>query len=44
MYKLSDRGLNELAELVRDLLQLRLDKLAKESLPMPVMPVDGKFH
>ena len=40
--KLSDRGLIEFAELVRDLLQLRLDKLEKHVLP--VAPADGKFH
>jgi len=42
MEKLSDRGLIELAELVRDLLQLRLDKL--EQAVMPTIPADGKFH
>lgn len=42
MEKMSDRGLIELAELVRDLLQMRLDKLEKVTLP--VMPSDGKFH
>ena len=41
MERLSDRGLIELAELVRDLLQLRLDKLG---LVLPVPPADGKFH
>lgn len=42
MEKLSDRGLIELAELVRDILQMRLDKL--ERVELPVMPSDGKFH
>ena len=42
MEKLSDHGLIELAELVRDVLQLRLDNIQKAALPL--MPTDGNLH